>query len=79
MELFKVNDCTEELIDLKTSDQLESLLEKIKDSEEIMIKWETEDEDEQVTKKSQILLTDSLMARIKDGRFRLISSEIQEE
>lgn len=76
MEVFNVNDCTEDGIDLKSEAQLESLLKCIKDSEEVMIRWEDEGEG---TKRSKVLLTDNLMARIKDGRFNLTSSEDLEE
>lgn len=79
MEVFKVNNCSADGIDLKTSNQLESLLEKIKDAEEIMIKWTEENDDSEKVKRSHILITDGLMSRIKDGRFRLTSSEIVEE
>jgi C4-type Zn-finger protein len=79
MEVFKVNHCDEEGIDLKSGSQLESLLNQIKDSVEVMIKWEEEDEDGHTQNKSEILLTDNLMARIKDGRFRLTSSTEKEE
>lgn len=54
-------------------------MEKIKDSEEVLICWDDEDEDENVIKKSEILVTDNLMSRIKDGRFRLTSSRSVEE
>lgn len=76
MEVFKVNLCTENGIDLISEEQLESLYQKIKDSEDIMIRWIDEDEDEQ---KSQILVTDSIMSRIKDGRFILTSSKSDDE
>lgn len=72
MEVFNVNKCTGEMIELKTEKQLESLFLQIKDSAEVLIRWEDEEEG---TKKSQVLLTDNLMARIKDGRFTLTSSE----
>ena len=75
MEVFKVNKCTDSSIDLKTAAQMESLFEKIKDSEEIMIKWVGEDEDENEVSKSKILITDGLMARIKDGRFEITSTQ----
>jgi len=80
MEVFNVNKCTDEGIDLKTENQLTSLFEKIKDSEEIMVRWEEEDDDddEVIIKRSKVLLTDNLMARIKDGRFNLTSSVTQE-
>lgn len=84
MEVFKVNKCTEDGIDLVSDQQLESLLEKIKDSAEVMIKWketvpETDEEEEYETNRSRILLTDSLMSRIKDGRFNLTSTKEIEE
>ncbi len=78
MEVFKVNSCTEDGIDLKSETQLESLLNKIKDSAEVMIKWEEENEDGYNVKRSKILITDNLMARIKDGRFNLISTKEEE-
>lgn len=76
MEVFDVNDCTENYINLKTEKQLESLFEKIKDSAEVMIRWDNKDEREN---HSKILLTDGLMSRIKDGRFALTASEDYEE
>ena len=79
MEVFKVNSCTDDHIDLKSATQLESLLEMIKDSAEVMIKWEEEDDNEDVVKKSKILITDELMVRIKDGRFNLTSTEEKED
>lgn len=79
MEVFDVNECTDNKIDLKSERQLESLFEKIKDSAEILIRWEDYDENENPVKKSRILLTDNLMSRIKDGRFTLTASEPDEE
>ena len=80
MEVFNVNSCDEEQIDLKSDEQLESLLNKIKDSQEIMVKWEEENEESgELEKRSQILVTDGLMSRIKDGRLRLTSSKVCEE
>lgn len=80
MEIFNVNSCTEELIDLKSESQLESLLNMIKDSKEIMVRWEAEDEDSgEMMKKSKILITDELLVRLKDGRLALTSSKEKEE
>ncbi len=84
MEVFKVNSCTEDGIDLVSEKQMESLFERIKDSAYIMIKWtetiaETDTEDEYKASRSKILLTDSLMDRIKDGRFNLTSTKQVEE
>jgi len=79
MEIFKVNRCTEDLIDLKSPAQMESLFEMIKDSAEVMIKWEDEDADGDDVKKSKILITDGLMSRIKDGRFEITSTEESNE
>lgn len=79
MEVFDVNECTDSRIDLTSERQLESLYEKIKDSAEILIRWEDEDRDGNPVKKSKILLTDNLMSRIKDGRFTLTASESGEE
>ena len=76
MEVFNVNKCTDEMIELKTEKQLESLFLQIKDSAEVLIRWVDEG---MGTRKSQVLLTDNLMARIKDGRFTLTSSEEVEE
>ena len=75
MEVFKVNKCTEDGIDLISEAQLESLLKCIKDSQEVMIRWVDEDEE---TKNSKILVTDSLMSRIKDGRFNLTATKQDE-
>ena len=75
MEVFNVNECTDERIDLKTEKQLESLLGYIKDSAEVLIRWESEDNDGNTVNKSKILLTDNIMARIKDGRFVLTATE----
>ena len=71
MEVFNVHICEDDRIVLKSEKQMESLFEQIKDSAEVMIRWKDEDEG---TKNSKILITDSLMSRIKDGRF-IISSE----
>lgn len=71
-----VNSCTESGIDLKSEAQLETLFACIKDSAEVMIRW-IDNEDE--TKNSKILITDNLLARIKDGRFTLTASEELEE
>jgi len=71
MELFNVNKCTDEGIDLKSESQMETLLACIKDSQEVMIRWDDEDEG---TKRSKVLITDNLMARIKDGRFVITST-----
>ena len=76
MEVFKVNKCTEDGIDLTSEAQLETLLACIKDSQEVMIRWTDEDEE---TKNSRILVTDNLMARIKDGRFNLTATKNDEE
>lgn len=72
MEVFNVNSCTEDLIDLTSESQLESLLTCIKDSQEVMIRWIDEEEG---IKKSKILLTDNLMAKIKDGRLVLTATK----
>jgi len=79
MEVFNVHSCSEELIDLKSDTQLESLLNMIKDSKEVMIKWEEEDEDGDMMKKSKILITDELLVKLKDGRLVLTSSKEKEE
>lgn len=79
MEVFNVNKCSEDGIDLTSADQLESLLDKIKDSEECMVKWTEEDDGGYDVKRSKILLTESLMSRIKDGRFSLTSTKKVEE
>jgi len=76
MEVFKVNKCTDEGIDLKSEAQLETLFACIKDSQEVMIRWIDENEG---TKNSKILITDGLMARIKDGRFEISASSENEE
>lgn len=76
METFKVNTCTEDGIDLTSESQLETLLACIKDSQEVMIRWVDQDEG---TKNSKILVTDTLMARLKDGRFNLTATKPDEE
>jgi len=75
MEVFKANSCSDETIDLTTEAQLETLLKCIKDSEEVMIRW-TDDDDK---KCSKILITESLMVRVKDGRLSLTSTEEEED
>ena len=40
-----------------------------------MIKWEEEDDEDTVFKKSKILITDELLVRLKDGRLTLTSSK----
>ena len=75
MEVFNVNKCTEEGINLKSESQMETFLGCVKDSQEVMIRWNDEDEG---TKNSKILITDSMMSRIKDGRF-VVTSTIQNE
>ena len=39
MEIFKVNSCTEDGVDLTSTTQLESFLQKVKDGADIMVKW----------------------------------------
>jgi len=79
MEVFDVNECTDNKIDLKSEKQLESILGYIKDSAEILIHWEDEDDNGNTVKRSKILLTDNIMSRIKDGRFILTATEEMEE
>ena len=84
MDVFKVNSCTEDGIDLVSEKQMESLFEKIKDAADIMIKWtetipEIDSMDEYEANRSKIRLTGSLMDRIKDGRFSLTSTKEVEE
>ena len=76
MEVFNVNRCTEEGIDLKSEAQMETFLSCVKDSQEVMIRWNDKDEG---TKNSKILITDSMMARIKDGRFVVQSTASGED
>ena len=76
MEVFNVNRCTEEGIDLKSEAQMETFLSCVKDSQEVMIRWNDTNEG---TKNSKILITDSMMARIKDGRFVVKSTTEDEE
>ncbi len=76
MEVFNVNKCTEEGIDLKSEAQMETFLSCVKDSQEVMIRWNDTNEG---TKNSKILITDSMMARIKDGRFVVKSTTEDEE
>ena len=74
-----MNKCTNDNLDLKNEKQIESVLELIKDSAEIMVQWEDYDNDEIPVKKSKIIMTDGLMARLKDGRFTLTATEETEE
>lgn len=76
MEVFNVNKCTEEGIDLKSESQMETFLGCVKDSQEVMIRWKDENEG---TKNSKILITDNMMSRIKDGRFVITATQENEE
>jgi len=76
MEVFKVNKCTEEGIDLKSEAQMETFFTCVKDSQEVMIRWVDRDEEE---KHSKILITDNLMSQIKDGRFVVTSTKEDDE
>ena len=53
---------------------METFLTCVKDSEEVMIRWNTGD-----CKKSKVLITDSMMSRIKDGRFVVESTTNNEK
>ena len=44
MEVFKVNKCTEEGIDLKSEAQMETFFTCVKDSQEVMIRWVDDEE-----------------------------------
>jgi len=61
---------------LKSEAQMETFLSCVKDSQEVMIRWNDTNEG---TKNSKILITDSMMARIKDGRFVVKSTTEDEE
>lgn len=76
MEVFDVHTCGDNKIVLKSEKQMETLFNQIKDSADVMIRWEDDDEG---TKNSKILITDGLMSRIKDGRFIISSEEYDEE
>jgi len=75
MEVFNVHTCSEEGINLKSEAQMETFLSCVKDSQEVMIRWVDE---ENGNKKSKVLITDSLMSRIKDGRFVVESTKDEE-
>ncbi len=74
--MFKVNKCTDEGINLKSEAQMETFLECVKNSQEVMIRWVDRDEEE---KHSKILITDNLMSQIKDGRFVVTSTKEDDE
>ena len=74
--MFKVNKCTDEGINLKSEAQMETFLECVKNSQEVMIRWIDEEEEK---KHSKILITDNLMSQIKDGRFVVTSTEYDED
>lgn len=77
MEVFNVHVCNDERIILKSETQMESLLKEIEDSQTVMIRWiEEDEEEEEPVKRSKVLITDGLMARIKDGRFVLESKHV---
>ena len=76
MEVFKVISNTDDKIVLESEKQLESLFNEIQKEQNVMIRWQDEDSE---TNKSKLLVTEGLMARIKDGRFILESSEEAEE
>lgn len=79
MEVFNVVTNEDNKIILASEKQMESLFELMKAEEIVMIKWEEEAEDEDgddvTLKRSRILPTEGLMARIKDGRFIIESRE----
>ena len=74
MEVFKVISNTDDKIVLESEKQLESLFNEIQKEQNVMIRWQDEE-----CNKSKLLVTEGLMARIKDGRFILESSEEVEE
>ncbi len=55
---------------------METFLECVKNSQEVMIRWVDRDEEE---KHSKILITDNLMSQIKDGRFVVTSTKEDDE
>lgn len=83
MEVYDVVKNTDDRIILKTEEQLQSLFENIKEEKDVIIRWVEEDKNDSdiKIKRSKLLVTEGLMARIKDGRFILESKkeEVQEE
>ena len=80
MEVFDVHKATDNKIILKSELQMETLFKSIQESEPVMLRWivkaEDEDGNEVTIPHSQILITDGLMARVKDGRFIIKSKEV---
>ena len=81
MEVFDVVSNTDNKIVLKTESQLQTLYGEIVAEHDVMIRWtepeidEDGDETDEKIKKSKLLVTEGLMARLKDGRFVLESEE----
>ena len=77
MEVFEVVSNTDDKIVLKNEKQMESLFNEINKEQNVLIRWNEikEDEDDISVKKSKLLVTEGLMARIKDGRFILEAEE----
>ncbi len=75
MEIYDVVSNTDSKIVLKDERQLQSLYDEIVEERNVMIRWEekgeNDNEDEVLVKQSKLLVTEGLMARIKDGRFIL--------
>lgn len=82
MEVFDVVSNKDDKIVLKSEKQMESLFNEINKEQNVMIRWietgEDEDGDEVEVKRSKLLVTEGLMARIKDGRFILEAKEATE-
>lgn len=79
MEVFEVVSNTDDKIVLKNEKQMESLFNEINKEQNVLIRWneigEDDDEEDISLKKSKLLVTEGLMARIKDGRFILEAEE----
>ena len=76
MEVFDVVSNKDEKIILKSETQMQTLYTEIEAEHDVLIRWtEEETDEEEEVKKSKLLITEGLMARLKDGRFVLESEE----
>ena len=75
MKTFDIYDYQEDKgIVLKSQKDLESLYSELKNDIEVLLRWSA-DVEGKIYIKSHILVTDGLMAKIKDGTFTLSALE----
>lgn len=78
MEIFECWNVKDNKIIVSSEKQLESLFMCIKKGEEILLRWD--DEEDSDVKRSRILITTDLISKIVDGRFIIESrKEVGEE